>query len=261
MRLYLLVVIFLLSFQAHAAEWHEISAIGELLRSSGVNGTFVVHDVTAQTFSGHDKARAEKRFSPASTFKIPNSLIGLSIGAVASVDEILPYKGPREPFIKAWAKDMGLREAFSLSNVPIYQELARRIGLDRMRESLALMEYGNKDIGDAVDSFWLTGPLRISAMEQCQFLARLAQQALPFPMDAQRSVRDIALTEEGANWKLFSKTGWQNAPEQGVGWWVGWIEKDGRIFVFALNIDIQKASDAGKRIELGKVALKMLGYL
>jgi beta-lactamase class D len=261
LRLLLMAVILWLPFQSHAAEWHENSAVSELFRSAGVNGTFVVYDVKAQTFAGHDNTRAGKRFSPASTFKIPNSLIGLSVGAVASVDEILPYKGPPEPFIKAWAKDMGLREAIALSNVPIYQELARRIGLDRMQIGIDLIGYGNQEIGDSVDSFWLTGPLRISAMEQCQFLAKLAQQKLPFPMEAQRSVRDILLTEEGIDWKLFSKTGWQNAPGQGVGWWVGWLEKDQFIYAFALNIDIQEEADAGKRIGLGKAGLKILGLL
>ena len=261
MRLLLLAVILFSSFQAHAAAWHENPAIGELFKSAGVNGTFVLYDVSAQTFAGYNESRAEKRFSPASTFKISNSLIGLSVGAVASVDEILPYKGPQEPFIKAWAKDMGLREAISLSNVPIYQELARRIGLERMRKSIAALEYGNKEIGGTVDNFWLTGPLLISAMEQCQFLAKLALETLPCPKAVQKSVRNILLTEEGANWKLFSKTGWQNAPDQGVGWWVGWLEKEGRIYAFAINIDIQKKSDADKRIELGKGSLKLLGYL
>lgn len=111
------------------------------------------------------------RFLPASTFKIPNSLIELSVGAVRSVDEVLPYKGPSQPFVKAWAKDMGRREAISLSNVPIYQELARRIGLDRMRENIVRMDYGNKEVGASVDSFWLSGPLKISAVEQALFLA------------------------------------------------------------------------------------------
>jgi beta-lactamase class D len=261
MKLLPLAVILLLSFHAHTAEWRENPAIGELFRSAGVHGTFVAYDVQTQTFTGHNEDRARERFSPASTFKIPNSLIGLSVGAVARVDEILPYKGPQEPFIKSWAKDMGLRQAIVLSNVPIYQELARRIGLDRMRQSIALMGYGNQEIGDTVDSFWLNGPLRISALEQCQFLTGLAQQALPFPKEAQLSVRDILLTEEGGDWKLFSKTGWQNAPGQGAGWWVGWIEKDRCIYTFALNIDIRKEADAGKRVGLGKASLKILGYL
>jgi beta-lactamase class D len=243
------------------AGWEESSRLSELFKSAGANGTFVLYDVTANTYIGHDKARAERRFVPASTFKIPNSLIGLSVGAVKSVDDVLPYKGDPQPFIKAWAKDMGLREAIALSNVPIYQELARRIGLDRMRDNVSRMDYGNKEIGDTIDSFWLNGPLKISAVEQTQFLAKLAQDALPFPKTFQKGVREIVLLEQGKNWRLYGKTGWKNAPDQGLGWWVGWVEEDGHVYAFALNMDIQKASDLGKRVELGKASLKALGIL
>jgi beta-lactamase class D len=243
------------------ADWEESSKVGELFRSAEVNGTFVLYDVTANAYIGHDKARAERRYVPASTFKIPNSLIGLSVGAVKSVDEVLPYRGDPQPFIKAWAKDMGLREAIALSNVPIYQELARRIGLDRMRDNVSRMDYGNKEIGNTVDNFWLNGPLKISAVEQTQFLAKLAQDALPFPQAFQKSVRQIVFLEQGENWRLYGKTGWQNVPDQGVGWWVGWVQKDGHVYAFALNMDIQKASDLSKRVELGKASLKALGIL
>jgi beta-lactamase class D len=254
-------IVLLFALQAQAADWKESPEIGEFFKSAGVNGTFVLYDVTAQTFTGYNKDRAETRFVPASTFKIPNSLIGLSVGAVKSVDEALPYKGPQKPFNKAWEKDMGLREAIVLSNVPIYQELARRIGLERMRDNVKLMDYGNGEIGSTVDNFWLNGPLKISAVEQTQFLAKLARDALPFPQEFQEKAREIVLLDQGANWKLYGKTGWENAPGQGVGWWVGWVQKDDRIYAFALNMDIQEASDAAKRVDLGKESLKALGVL
>ncbi len=244
-----------------AAGWEENGRVGDLFKSAEVNGTFVLYDVTANTYIGHDKARAERRYSPASTFKIPNSLIGLSVGAVKSVDEVLPYKGNPQPFIKAWGKDMGLREAIVLSNVPIYQELARRIGIERMRENVSRMDYGNKEIGNTVDTFWLKGPLKISAVEQTQFLAKLAQDAVPFPQAFQKSVREIVLLDQGENWRLYGKTGWLNVAGQGVGWWVGWVQKDSRVYAFALNMDIQKDSDLNKRVELGKAILKALGVL
>lgn len=250
-----------ISTSASAAGWEESLKVGELFKSAGVNGAFVLYDVTADLFIGHDRTRAETRYVPASTFKIPNSLIGLSVGAVKSVDEIIPYNGDPHPFISAWARDMGLREAIALSNVPIYQELARRIGLERMRENVAKIDYGNKEIGASVDDFWLNGPLKISAVEQTRFLAKLAQGALPFPKAFQENVRDIVLLEKEGNSKLYGKTGWQNAPGQGIGWWVGWVEKEGRVYAFALNIDIQKAFDAAKRLELGKASLKALGVL
>ena len=244
-----------------AAGWEENSKIGDFFKAAGVNGAFVLYDVSANLYIGQNRARAEKRYVPASTFKIPHALIGLDVGVIQHVDDLLPYRGDPHPFIQAWAKDMGLREAIRLSNVPIFQELARRIGLERMRKNVSRLDYGNNDIGITVDNFWLNGPLEISAVEQARFLARLAQESLPFPRAFQKSVREIILLARGENWKLYGKTGWQNAPGPGVGWWVGWVEKDGQIYAFALNLDIQKASDGDKRLELGQTILKALGIL
>lgn len=254
-------LLILLVFPVQAADWQERRAVGGLFKNAGVQGTFVLYDVASQTYMGHDEARANRSFVPASTFKIPHSLIGLSVGAVKSVDDPIPYTGPAQPFIKAWARDMGLREAMVLSNVPIYQELARRIGLERMREGVAALDYGNKEIGSAVDTFWLKGPLRISAVEQTRFLAKLARGALSLPAAVQQSVREIVLLERGPNWTLFGKTGWENAPDPGIGWWIGWVEKEGRIYAFALNMEMQNPSDGNRRLELGKGSLKLLGIL
>ena len=248
-----------LACSAQATEWIENHAIGEIFSSAAVRGTFVVYDVDADVYIGHDKDRAEQRFVPASTFKIANTLIGLATGAVASVDETLPYRGPVDPMVADWKRDMGLRDAIALSNVPIYQELARRIGLERMRSHVQCLNYGNAEIGTVVDEFWLKGPLAISAIEQTRFLARLAEGALPLPAKQQRSVRDIILLEQADNRSLYGKTGWENAPGPGIGWWVGWVEKDGRIYAFALNMDVRGTADAGRRIELGKAGLRTLG--
>lgn len=93
MKHFLAVAAILFIFQTHASGFEESAKVGEIFKSAGMNGTFVLYYVTAHTYTGHNKDRAEKRFVPASTFKIPNSLIGLSVGAVKGVDEVLPYRG------------------------------------------------------------------------------------------------------------------------------------------------------------------------
>ena len=261
MKNFFVSLVILFAFSAPAAAWEESLQIGGLFKSAEVKGTFVLYDAGARRYIGHNEARAHQRFVPASTFKIPNSLIGLSTGAVKNVDEAIPYTGPPMPFIPAWARDMCLREAIALSNVPLYQELARRIGLERMREKVTALDYGNREIGTAVDTFWLKGPLEISAVEQVRFLARLAQGTLSIPPAIQKSVREIVLLERGPGWELCGKTGWANAPDPGVGWWVGWVQKDVRIYAFALNLDMSQASDGPKREALGRACLQALGIL
>lgn len=110
------VILLLMIGQIYAFDWEDSPAIDKLFGSFGVKGTFVLYDVGANRITGHDRVRAETRFIPASTFKIPNSLIGLSTGAVKSLDEVLPYGGKPQP-VKAWEHDMGLREAIKISNI------------------------------------------------------------------------------------------------------------------------------------------------
>jgi beta-lactamase class D len=94
---------------------------------------------------------------PASTFKIPNSIIALETGVVK--DAIILHGGKPQPF-REWKKDMSMREAIALSAVPIYQELARRIGLDRYHEWLLRLYFGNGETGTVVDRFWLNARLK-----------------------------------------------------------------------------------------------------
>lgn len=253
-------ILALVASWASADEWRESPEVARLFDQAGVKGTFVLYDPQRDQQVGHDHARAQQRYVPASTFKLANSLIGLSTGAVSGVDDVLPYGGKPQP-IKAWEQDMGLRDAIRVSNVPVYQELARRIGLPRMTEAVGKLDYGNGEVGQVVDNFWLRGPLKISALEQTRFVTRLAKGQLPVSAQAQASVREIARLEQGPGWTLYGKTGWATREVPQVGWWVGWVEKEGRVYTFALNIDMAGENDLPKRVELGKAALKQLGIM
>jgi beta-lactamase class D len=258
-RLFVLLLI-LIAAQAHAIDWQESDEVAALFKERKLNGTFVLYDVLGNKLIGHNRTRGQVRYIPASTFKIPNSLIGLAAGSVASVDVVLPYGGKPQP-IKEWEQDMSLRNAIKISNVPIYQELARRTGLARMRAGVAALQYGNEQIGGHIDRFWLDGPLKISAFEQVDFLARFGQLQLPLPRPVQLSVREIIFLETGDRWALYGKTGWATPYKPAIGWWVGWVQKGDEIYAFALNIDMPTMADGPKRIELGKACLKALGVL
>ena len=227
-------------------------------QEQGATGTFVLYDVTAARIIIFNRERAERPHVPASTFKITNSLIALETGVVKDENEIIPYGGKPQPF-KQWEKDMSMREAIPLSNVAIYQELARRIGLERYRSWLTKLNYGNQKTGDALTSFWLDGPLQISAIEQVKFIALLAGKKLPLSERSQGMVRDILRLEARDGGILYGKTGWQFSANPQIGWWVGWTERDGKIFAFALNMDMGSPQDASKRLVIGKALLGELG--
>ena len=49
--------------------------------------------------------------------------------------------------------------------------------------------------------------------------------------------------------------------ESGIGWWVGWVRKEGKLYTFALNIDIPDNETGAERVPLGKAGLQALGLL
>ncbi len=258
-RIFSLMFIIFITTSIYAIE--ESKEIEKVLNKANVNVAFVVYDMQKDKIIGYNQARAEKRYMPASTFKIANSLIGLETKSVQSVDEPIPYLGPENPFIEKWKEDMGLRKAIAISNVPIYQELAKRVGLKRMKHYLKSFHYGNADAGEIVDRFWLDGPLEISAVEQLEFLKKLVEEKLPISKESQKNVKQILLLEGGKDYKLYGKTGWQNAPNNGIGWFVGWVENSHGSYIFAFNMDMTTMSDATKRISLTKDCLFTLGLL
>ena len=144
---------------AQAEDMQERPDLVSVFQEQGLAGTFVLFEAAADRMTVVDRQRAETRYAPASTFKIANSLIALETGVVQDENEIVPYGGKPQP-IKAWEKDMSLREAIKVSNVPVYQEIARRVGLARYEHWLARLDYGNRQPGAVVDRFWLDGPAR-----------------------------------------------------------------------------------------------------
>jgi beta-lactamase class D OXA-50 len=259
-RLVTFLILFASLISLSASSFREAPELAKFFTDKGVQGTFALFDSATDTVIVSNETRAKQRFTPASTFKIANSLIGLDTGAVKSVDEVLPYGGKPQRF-KHWERDMNLRDAIKASNVPIYQELARRIGLERMRAGVKKLGYGNGEIGEAVDRFWLDGPLAISAVEQTEFLGRLAEGKLPVSAEAMRAVKEITLLEKTGTYELHGKTGWHMDGKQQIGWWVGWVERDGKIYPYALNIDMAGDEDAAKRISIGRDCLKALDKL
>jgi beta-lactamase class D OXA-228 len=90
---------------------------------------------------------------------------------------------------------MTLAQAMQASAVPVYQELARRIGLDLMSKEVKRVGFGNTQIGQQVDNFWLVGPLKITPEQEAKFAYQLAKKTLPFDDAVQQQVKDMLYVE------------------------------------------------------------------
>ncbi len=199
---------------------------------AGYSGCFVMLDVGRNAYVRYNPSRCDERLSPCSTFKIPNSLIGLETGVVSGAGHAIRWdrRGHRR---KVLNRDHDLRSAIEHSVVWYYQAVASRVGEERMAEALASLEYGNMDMSGGLTHFWLEDSLKISANEQVRFLQRLHFGTLPFSKRSREVVRDILVQYADDAGVLRGKTGSGRA---GIGWFVGTIERPETAFMFALNI-------------------------
>lgn len=201
--------------------------------------------------------RASKRYSPASTFKIPHTLFALDAGVVRDEFQVFPWDGVKRS-VPSHNQDQNLRSAMRNSVVWVYEGFARQLGQAKAQAYLEKIAYGNATAHTQKGDYWIDGDLAISAYEQVDFLRKLYRHQLPFALQDQRLVEDLMIVEAGRNWILRAKTGWEGR----YGWWVGWVEQPTGVVFFALNIDTPKRmDDLYKREAIGREVLHLLQAL
>jgi beta-lactamase class D len=226
------------------------------------DGCFALLDNGTGKFTVYNLARyRDSSFLPASTFKIVNSLIGLQTGKITNDSMVIKWDSIRR-FNPEWNRDLNMYDAFRLSAVNYYQEVARRIGKDTMQYWLTRLGYGAKKENDkvvitsAVDSFWLDNSMKITPDQQLGLVKKLYFDQLPFFKTNQEIVKRAMLFENTTNYRLAYKTGWGNWNEQTgkhIGWVVGWIEENQHPYFFVLNLESKD-----KNFDMWHIRQKML---
>ena len=218
----------------------------------------------------HNPARAQQRFIPASTYKIPNSLIALEAGVVSGPDHLIRWDSTASRdsgfWAPVWSQDHTLRSAIRNSVYWYYQALAREIGAERMQRYLRQFGYGNQSIGGGIDRFWLDGDLRISSDEQVRFLRRMYNGDLGVSERSTAIVKNIILLEDTPEYRLSGKTGTADVtPTRELAWLVGYVEREGTPWFFALNIEGEQVweqwGSPTARLALVRSLLRELGVI
>ena len=232
--------------------------IATLFSAAAKHAVFVTYDGKNFKSYGNDLMRAEQAYIPASTFKMLNALIGLQHHQT-TMTEIFKWDGEKRAF-PAWEKDMTLAQAMQASAVPVYQQLARRIGLELMQKEVSRVGFGNQNIGQQVDNFWLVGPLKITPIQEAKFVYALATEQLPFNKSVQKQVKEMLLIEQRGDVKLYAKSGWGMDVNPQVGWYSGWVEQpNGKVTAFILNLEMQNGDEVSERKQLTLDVLDKLG--
>lgn len=234
-----------------------------------LRGSFVLLDESGGTCIRYNPEQSDKRLSPCSTFKIPNSLIGLETGVLQDENTVFPWDGTLYS-IEAWNRDHSLQTAVPNSVVWYYREMARRVGEEKMKQWVHRLQYGNEDISGGVDKFWLQSTLKISAMEQVEFMSRLARGTLPVSARSMDIVKKVMTISETDSCVFRGKTGGGIGEKQidgrtvfVLGWFVGFAtRKDtGKVYVFACNVEGEKDASGMKARSIVEAVLKDRGIL
>lgn len=201
----------------------------------------------------------DKRHSPCSTFKIVLSLIGYDSAILQ--DENTPKWPFKEGYADAldiWKNNQTPQTWIKTSCVWYSQVLTQKLGIEKFQEYIKKIDYGNQDLsGDkgknnGLTHSWLGSSLQISSLEQVNFLEKMLTKKLNIKAHALEMTKNILFIEELKNgWKLYGKTGTGNVvnsdgiknPDVYHGWFVGWIEKEGKHIIFSNHIEDEKKEE------------------
>lgn len=207
--------------------------------------TLILEAASGKTL--HREGTCDKRFSPASTFKVPLAAIGYDAGILEDQHKPLWDYQPRFNAVARDRKpvDPTIWEADSV--IWYSREMTARLGPRSFAAHVAKLGYGNGDVsGDrgqnnGLTHSWISSSLTISPEEQTGFLRRLLSGSLPVSGKAHEMTRAILPSFSAGDWTVKGKTGsiWlRNAAgeidrKRPLGWFVGWADNKDRRVVFA----------------------------
>jgi beta-lactamase class D len=195
-----------------------------------------------------------KQMSPCSTFKIPLSLMGYDASVLKDESNpIWDFQEGYDDWLASWRTPQSPLSWMKYSCVWYSKVLSIELGIRKIQNYLASMEYGNQDASGGLanpgplNPFWINSSIKISPKEQVNFIQKMIRAQLPVSSHAIEMTKAILFKEElPEGWKLFGKTGWSGSDITKDGktlehsWFVGWIEKDQVVYSFAYLIRDKK---------------------
>ena len=246
--------------QQNCIDLRNFISLDSVYKASNLEGTMLIFDAKQNINYCYNSSNFNVRYSPASTFKIFNTLVAFETGIVKDSSTTISWdKKIRKP--DYWNQDLSIKRAFRYSAVWAYQCLAWQAGYANFSKWMKACNYGNANCEGAIDQFWLNDSLRITVDEQLNFLKQLKENKLPFSEKAVRQTKEIMFEEKTSKGNLFAKTGWAGNDKQDLGWYIGWIENDKQLLYFVQLItsdDLNNSKFAGSRKEISLSILNKL---
>jgi beta-lactamase class D len=201
----------------------------------GVEGCFVLFDQSNNLFLCYNPAGCDSGYLPASTFKIPNSVIALEEKIITDTGQVFRWDGREWP-VKSWNQDQTLRSAIRFSCIWVFIHIAEEVSTGKYNQYLNSFKYGNMNLSGPPTRFWLAGELRISAFQQVEFLRRFYNYELDVSRESVDEVKDMIILEKKNDYVLSGKTGGTEISENDyIMWLIGYIELDRDVYFYAMN--------------------------
>ena len=243
----------ILAIVAVCANAHEITMQEYSTQFKNYNACFILYDVNANKvvseYSPHH--RCDERIAPDSTFKIPLSLMAFDQEMI-NQNTIFKWDGKKSRAYPDWNHDQTPQSWLQYSVVWVSQQITPQLGYPTIKHYLADFHYGNQNFsGDpgknnGMTHAWLSSSLKISAIEQLNFLKVMLAHKLPITHEAiENTEKNLYQGKLNCGADYYGKTGsgrhGRNDREKSPsklreGWYVGFIEKEDQRYIFVSNL-------------------------
>jgi|LauGreDrversion4_2_1035121.scaffolds.fasta_scaffold03409_12 beta-lactamase class D/beta-lactamase class D OXA-1 len=217
---------------------------------AGKNACFILYDAQKHKMvEEYNPKRCNERIPPNSTFKVPLSLMAFDKGII-SESTVFKWDG-KQRWMESWNQNQTPRSWEQYSVLWVSQQLSPQIGMKAIKSYLADFKYGNQDFsGDTgknngLTNAWLSGSLKISALEQLRFLENMQDYQLNISHSAvDNTIHNIYLGKIDGSWDLYGKTGSgsrkylksSNASQLRDGYFIGYLKNAKQSYIIVTNI-------------------------
>lgn len=225
-----------------------LALTSQTANAKSVEQCLLIQNLTTQKNVFERGQHCDKRFSPASTFKLPLAVIGFEEKILTDKDNpAKPYKLSYSAWLKSWKKTTTPTTWLRDSVVWYSRLITKELGAEKFQHYADLFNYGNKDLSgnkgknNGLTHAWLTSSLKISPREQIAFIAKLLSQKLPLSATTYNNIiQTMPGFETPQNTQIWGKTGTAiiknpDGTRTGgqYGWFIGWAEVKDQKYIFA----------------------------
>lgn len=231
---------------------------------NGSKGTFVLYDLQNNNYQVYNPDRAKQKFAVHSTSKILWSIIGLEEGLIASENDVVKWDSVKYP-PKAWwpegfKQDQTTITALRHSVNWYYIELLKSMTPEMIEKYLNNLDYQKGFDIEEIQYFEMTFAMKKTAFEQIDFLKGFYLNKYNLSANTFDIVKKGMLYTDTPDCKIYTKTGTGPiANDNGIGWLIGFVEKDSKTYFFAFNVEDEDEGKAGRlRYDYGFRVLKAM---